>query len=126
MTEEQWMNGANIALTWSVRALAAIVGFVVIRFIYRVITYKDPEIDKSGRSKVFSDALDTLARGKVYRLTDISIFDGREEKIRLFAEALAGQLKHHVGFDDLSYETSGEVLFFTGAEGQMEEEEIEE
>jgi hypothetical protein len=123
MSEEQWLDGATIALTWSVRALAAIIGFLVIRFIYRMITYKDPEIDKSGRSRVFSDALATLGSGQVYRLTDISIFDGREEKIRLFAEALSGQLKHHVGFDDLSWETSGEVLFFTGAEEQIEEDQ---
>ena len=121
MSEDQWLDGATVALTWSVRALAAIVAFLIVRFIYRMIIYKEPGTNHSDRAQIFTDAVNTLRAGKTYRLTDISIFDGREEKIRLFAEALSGQLKHPVGFDELSYDTSGEILFFTGTEEQEEE-----
>jgi hypothetical protein len=113
---DQWMTWAHVALTWAVRAMALVVALLFIRFLYRVITYKEPAEDRSGRATVFADAIETLRSGKPYQLKDASLFDGSDLKLRLFAESLSGQLKHPVGFDDISYATSGEVIFFTDVE----------
>ena len=116
---DQWMTWATVALTWAVRAMALVVALLFIRFLYRAITYKEPSEDRSGRASVFTEALETLRAGKPYQMKDASLFDGSELKLRLFAEALSGQLNHPVGFDDISYGTSGEVVFFTGVEGAV-------
>jgi hypothetical protein len=99
---------------------AALGGTVLLALIIRVITYKPPEADRSSRAKMFEDALTALRAGKTYHLKNPASFDNSAEKLRFFAEALSGQLRHPVGFDDISFETSGEALFFTGVEEEEE------
>ena len=89
---------------------------LVFLFLYRVITYKPVESGRSGRAQIFADALETLRAGRKYHLKSTYLFDGSSEKLRLFAEALSGQLDHPVMFDEISFGTSGEVVFSTGAE----------
>lgn len=116
----QWLDGATVALTWAVRGLALVLALLFIRFLYRMVTYKPPDDYRSGRSKVFAEALATLKAGKQYHLKNLDLFDGSSEKLRFFAEALSGQLHHRVMFDEISFGTSGEVVFSTGAEDEEE------
>ncbi len=113
----QWLDGASIVLTWAVLlGLALVVAFMVIRFLFRLVTYKPSDPHYKGRAKVFAEALATLRAGKQYHLKNLDLFDGSSEKLRFFAEALSGQLDHRVMFDEISFGTSGEVVFSTGAE----------
>lgn len=118
-----WLDVATVAFTWAVRGMAVIVGILFIRFLYRVVTYKEQEADRSGRAKIFHDALEALRAGKKYHLKNPAPFDGSTYKLRLFAEALSGELRHPVSFDEISFGTSGEVIFFTGVEEVVENDD---
>ena len=107
-----WADGLRVALTWGIRGMAVIVGVLFLIFLYRMITYKEPEVSHSGRADIYAEALATLRSGKKYTLRSVAVFDNNPQKLILFAEALGGELHTQVAVD----ETGGEIVFFTAAE----------